>query len=341
MQNTIRKLALILALGFSLDSQNASSQLSKGIKLSASAEKTKKSAVVVLFEKKAYNEIISQWGGQALELNREDKFLLAQSYYYQNNHKQALRIYELMLQSNPNDAPAWRKMAAIYKLDSKYSLAISALKKAIEINPNYEPAYLELAETVLAYKPKSWYEVRMIYEDLVAKFGLKIIYQRAICDLAVKEGQHIVAQEACAVAIKLKPDDTEVLLAQVQLLKDLQQIDKAHEIYSSLVIKYPKDFKVQLASAEFFKAQGKKLLAIESYEKAIQLKPDQADLLLELAPLACEMQKWQLCLDKYEAICQKNKKIRSELRVRIKELNDIGATDFVAKFEKLLKDCTP
>lgn len=338
MHNSIRKLALIVCLVFGPGLLAQEKVLNPQTQQDSTL---KKSEIVSLFEKKQYEAIILKWGGQALQLKREEQFLLAQSYFYQKNNKQAIRIYELMLQTNPKDAPAWRKIASLYKEEAKFSEAISALKKAIEINPNYEPAYLELAQSILGYKTKSWYEVRMIYEDLVAKFGLKIEYQREICDLAVKEGQHVAAEEACTKAIKLKADDTKVLLAQGQLLRDLQKTEQANSFYTNLSVKFDKDFNVQLVCGDYFKAQGKKILAIECYQKANHLQPDYPGLDLHLARLGCEMQNWDLCDEKYRSVCKTNKKIRSEVRVRIKELKDLGATDFINKFEETLKSCMP
>lgn len=137
------------------------------------------------------------------EERRLAKLGLAQTYIWVNNHKEALKIYQELLNINPNDADARKGMVQVYLDYARYdagqgnrAMAIEWFKKAIEIDPAQKPVLLkELAdqlyynsqvdEAIALYKeilctqPTGEYE-RSVYLNLAQAYTNKFQYEEAL-----------------------------------------------------------------------------------------------------------------------------------------------------------------
>jgi len=292
-----------------------------------------------LYQAKKFQSIVQEYGLKVLELERGDQYLLAQSYINSGNKKMAIRVYQIMIEKNPKDAPAYRKLAEVFQMEKKYKEAIEQLKKAIDANPNYEQAYVQLAKTILEYKPRNRLEARNIYEDLVKKFGNKTEYLQNICDLASKEGQHEVAEKACAQTLESSPNNPVALIAIGHLIRDKMEFEKADIYFNKLLLEHGSDPKIATASGDYFRERKQFLKAFEAYEKSIQSEEASYEMVLKARDLACEIHLIDECYLLFIRSCKLRKSIKLEIRKLLAERKSEIDQDWVKKFSNLIKEC--
>jgi tetratricopeptide (TPR) repeat protein len=292
-----------------------------------------------LYQKKMFRTIVQRYGTKLIELERADQFLLAQAYMNLGNSKMSLRVFEIMIEKNPKDSPAYRKIAEIHRKEKKYREAIQSLKKAIELTPKYEQAYYELAQTILEFKPKNRMEVRMVYEDMVTQFGNKIEYQKHICDLAVKEGQHLVAEKSCKIALQLSPHEPLAVIGMGQILKDKLEYEKADAYFTKTMNEKGDDPLIAQACGDYFRERKQLTKALEAYEKAIASEGVTHPLLLSGATVACEVQQLEKCFQFYEKACSLSVKTRVDLRRSMTFVSVSQDPLWIEKFENLIASC--
>jgi tetratricopeptide (TPR) repeat protein len=75
---------------------------------------------------------------------------LADIYLRSEDHTNAVKQLEAIIKENPSDAQATFFLGAIAYQDRKYPEAVDFLRKAILLNPEFEPAYYDLAGAQIA-----------------------------------------------------------------------------------------------------------------------------------------------------------------------------------------------
>ena len=295
--------------------------------------------VTEFYQGQQFSQLVEKYGDKVKELSRQERHLLAQAYVQLNNIKQAIRVYENLVEGDVKDAPSYRQLAHLYKKENKVTQVIAYLKKAILANAKYEIAYKELADYILEHKPKNLLEVRMIYEDMVEVFGLKIDYQQHICDLAVQEGQHKRAQIECDKALKLDAHNITVNLAMAYLKRDLQEFQESDKMFSALAQKFPEDSRVQRSCGEYFIERKLYSKALPCLEKASTLQPEQWKTLLLTAQAAWEIQNLAVSVSWFEKACALDPKTRFEIKKILQQMPATALIEWRQKFEALVTNC--
>jgi tetratricopeptide (TPR) repeat protein len=293
-----------------------------------------------LYQTRQFQSIVREYGAKVLELQRPEQYLLAQSYLNLGNKKMAIRIFEIMIEKHPKDGPAYRKLAEIYRQDKKYKQSIEQLNLAIKMNPHYEAAYLDLAQTILEFKPRNRFESRAIFEEMVEKFGKKPEYMEKICDLASKEGQHQIAEKACSQSLELTPNNSTALIAMGHLIRDKMEYQKADEYFTKLLLEHGRDPNIAVACGDYFKERNQTLKAFEAYEKGVtenEFSPYEN--IIKAAQLACELQLHEKCYLMFKKACGLSKNAKVELRRAMKFLSSLKDQTVTGKFEKLNLEC--
>jgi tetratricopeptide (TPR) repeat protein len=246
-----------------------------------------------------------------------------------------------MLEQHPKDAPARRKLAEIYRKQKKYDQAIKQLKLAIEINPNYEPAYIDLADSILEVRPRNRLEARLIYEDMLKRFGKKVEYLSRICDLAAKEGQHKTAEMACKQTLQMSPSDPIALITLGHLIRDQAEFQKADEYFTKLLQEHSNDPQVAAACGDYFKERRLLSKAFEAFEKATESDQSSYEHFIKAGALACEMSISDKCYYFFEKSCAFSKDPRPEIRKSLNLIKSTISPEARNKFDQLILKCKP
>jgi tetratricopeptide (TPR) repeat protein len=152
----------------------------------------------------------------------------------QENHTQAIRYFQKMIEANPNDAEGYYYLGLSHDDRQNNTLSMLCFKRAIEINPNHQKAWLKLADKLQMNK-----DIYLQYLQKIVSIG--------VCDEAVDSMLAIYGEQ--------KNDD------------------KVIECYQKLVEWHPKDIQILDRLAREYRRQNNPDEVINCYRKILKLKP--------------------------------------------------------------------
>ncbi len=164
----------------------------------------------------------------------------------EGNYQQAVQTLQEVIAKDPQCAPAYNNLGAIYYICQDYQLAASAYQTAIDIKPDFLDAYYNLA---LAQSKSHLYEEAMItYRALLAL-----------------NPQHAGAQFQVAILFIQRRDYASAEKILVKLSED-----------------YPNHFESIANLALCYLQRGRLDLAANSYYRALEVMPNDRDILYNL-----------------------------------------------------------
>ncbi len=109
------------------------------------------------------------------QLIREDlaPVVLYMGYLYMMNGEpeRAVETYERYLKGEPGNFQLWARYAQALESMGEYRKVVEALGKVIQLNPDYEPAYMSLVDFIVSYFPstKNILAVKQQLEEFLAR----------------------------------------------------------------------------------------------------------------------------------------------------------------------------
>jgi tetratricopeptide (TPR) repeat protein len=194
----------------------------------------------------------------------------------ENMVKKAIEQYEKITQGDPKDLESWLMLGRLDKIAQKSTEAITAYKKALELDADSEDAmtglamvYTDLGDTKAA-------------SELLRKVADKNPNPRSLTNLASVYEQlkdYSLAAEMLRRALEQQPGNADLkhALAQDLLLSD--QTADALKIFRELVEEDPKDVQSWLRISQIHRQQKDFAKARAAAEKAKELEPNNLEIL--------------------------------------------------------------
>jgi len=189
--------------------------------------------------------------------------------------KKAIEQYEKITQGDPKDAESWLMLGRLDKIAQNSTGAITAYKKALELEPDNDDAMTGLA---MVYTDLGDSKAA---SDLLRKVAEKNPTPRSLTNLAgvyeqMKDYQ--LAAETLRRALEQQPGNSDLkhALAQDLLLSD--QTDDALKIYEELVGDDPKDAQSWLRISQVYRQKRNFAKAREASEKAKAIDPSNLEI---------------------------------------------------------------
>lgn len=188
---------------------------------------------------------------------------------------------EKAVELDPKNALVWRALAAFYT-DSvrEPEKAEAAIRKALEINPRWAEARLELARIlewrglpVMAEKERA-----KVIEDAVETASLEIA-ARAKADRLEREGKGDEAMKALEVVSRLDGADGDVARRTAEILAGAAKRDAALAALDRAITLNPYDAAAWQRKAEFHEGAGDLLAAEKDLKTALSIAPEDENLL--------------------------------------------------------------
>ncbi|HWY10865.1 MAG TPA: tetratricopeptide repeat protein [Bacteroidia bacterium] len=196
---------------------------------------------------------------------------LADVYFASNKTRYAKETLEATVKHFPDNSEALLKLGELYFLVRQYENAITYINKALKIDENIAEAYYlkgsvfkEMGDTAKAISSmQTAIEQDTKFFDAFLDIG--ILYASR---------KNPLAFEYYANALKLRPNDNNVLYAKAKLLQDLNKIDESIALYQQ-ILKADKDNANVLYNLGAISLDKKKdpNTAIDYFSKAIAADP--------------------------------------------------------------------
>lgn len=261
--------------------------------------------------------------------------------YQRGSYPEMLTFMQQVLSNDPAAVDAAYFIGEAYRLEQKYSLAIQAYNKAIQIDPNFAPIYLGIARATLASDPTAdvtdqldkaieldpnlaeAYLERAAFlidrdkaesamEDVNKAFSLlpdsPLVYMlRAQVYVALGQPDKALADAKKANDLDMTLLDSYLVLAQAyQAVGRMTDSVKSLEVYLRYVTDDPRPY-LMLANA--YIAAGQNDLALQTVNKVFKLDRWNYKAYLLRANLYTSQKDYKKALDDYETILDMNPKI--------------------------------
>jgi tetratricopeptide (TPR) repeat protein len=175
-------------------------------------------------------------------------------------YEDSVELHKVIIEKDPYNYQAWYNLGHGYNCTWEYEKAIEALEYSFIINPEFESAYLDCADTCLQIKE---YEKALdIYIEANNRFGPNDELMVNIAHCYIYLNRIGIAKQWLLKAIKLDAYNDEALF----LLGECYSIDK---VWYNAINAYHKAIRIENRREEYYLGLAKAYVAVEDYKKAI------------------------------------------------------------------------
>jgi tetratricopeptide (TPR) repeat protein len=205
---------------------------------------------------------------------------LGRAYLEQGKAGEAVACFRKIIESNKASAEAYSHLGSALYIQKKYDEAIKCFDKALSLDPNYLDARYGMGLSLMA--TNRFNEAIVCFNEVLRQNGdsAKVHYNLAV--VLGKQKRYDEAIEHLAKVLQLNPKYPE---AHNKIGFALQLAGRPDEAikYLNEGLKINKDQETYANLGSAYIKMGKYDLAIENLSKAIELKPDNIDVLNKLA----------------------------------------------------------
>lgn len=238
-------------------------------------------------------------------LKLPDLRLLMRSAEKNKNYDESLKAANLVLSQIENDEEALTFIGKFHsrRTSQKNSnqLAIEHFKRAIDSNPRYQPAYEALIqhyesrmleqEKLKQSKQKNYYELRILYQDMLQVFGDRPEHLTALCKVNSLDAQLDQAQEVCKKAIEKDKNSATAYVFLGKAYSQAEDVENARRYFSIAAEKFKSSDTAQVAWGEFLESQKDYIRAYKAFDLGTQANPKSADAWRGFARTALQLNK--------------------------------------------------
>ncbi|UOF00469.1 tetratricopeptide repeat protein [Bdellovibrio reynosensis] len=293
-----------------------------------------------LFKRKEYEKVTLLLWKHIDKIDRRGIILLTKAHEQRNEPAEMMRALNVELGKDDKDFEAYTLMAKAYAIQRKSKEAMENYKKAVELNPKYEPAYDGLIELYQKREPPNLYELRILFQDMIANIGPRPQYLRKLCEINTMDGTYDAAITTCkeAIAKDTKVADPFVYLGVSQRANGDDAI--ALQTLKKAALDFPKAEIAQYYYGRLLEEQKNYVDAMRFYKAGTEADSQAARSWLGLATSSFEIRKYELSLIAYKNACKYDKKNAVAFRKATSILRNAKNGQWIDKFESASDTCT-
>lgn len=273
-------------------------------------------------------------------IGRPGLIRLAKSHLASKEYGDAHRALNLLVSKNEKDYEAQSLKGEAFFGEKKKTEALEAFAAALAVKPNYEPAYLAMANHYENTQPPNLYELRVIYQDMVKNIGNRAQYLQKICEVNFLDAVYEATVSTCKTAILKNsqiPDAHVYLGAAYNYLGDIKQ---AGSVLKKTSLKFPQSELALYYYGNYLEEQKNFLDAYAVFEKAAKLDAKSARSWLGYAKTSFELKKYAEAYDAFKKSCLLDKKTAPAFRKAASVLRLSKNSEWSGKFEETSSTCT-
>lgn len=290
------------------------------------------------FSKKEYGKATDLLWKNISSLDRQGFVLLMRAHKEKGEWGEVIRAGNLALSKNGKDEEAMTYLGeAQFRRANKPSEAKETLKKVLEINPKYQPAYEILAQIY----EKNPYEQRLLYQDMVEIFGPKASFLSRLCALNTNDGENEQGEKYCqeAIAAAPKTPDNHVYLGIIA--KQKGETDKAKKLLKSAANRFSGSEFAQYEAANFLESDKAWIDSNKYYEKCVRADDKSDRCWVGVGNTAIQLRNYNLAVNAFIKACQiagrKNSPIVRRAVSTVRQRKDLEWSD---KLNRVAERCS-
>ena len=244
---------------------------------------------------------------KATQSKQDRLFLEAEKAKVIEDWDNAIKSYNDVLATDPNNANAYFQIAQVYSSQSKLPEAEKYASAAAKLDGGNK-WYLEMLAGIYMNEGKVK-EATETFKALVEKFPTNPDYYLNLGFLYSKAGQFESAIKVYEQFEKNFGIDENVIQEKKNLYLRLNKFNDALNEVHKLVDAFPGETEYMLMEADLFRANKMKDKAIDIYKKILVTEPDNAQALLALAELGMQTGNTQESTESIKKIFEKRNRI--------------------------------
>lgn len=235
------------------------------------------------------------------------RYNLAILYIAADESLKAIDELEGSIQLDPDYHPPYRLLARIYSSSTDpdhLARAEEILKKFIEIDPNDYDSHMLLS---LYYTDMGMYEEALSYLEKTSELKpqeTKPLYYKA--EIMREKGKTEEAEDIYRNILKLDPDNFNTLVTLAVINENLDRIKEAESYYVMLVENFPHIPLIYEEYGSFLYRTGRTQEAQDKFEKALNLDSSNKNLLLKLAVVYIENERYENAHQQLDSVLSKD-----------------------------------
>jgi tetratricopeptide (TPR) repeat protein len=293
-----------------------------------------------LFDKMQYDKVTTLIWKNIDKANRANLITLSKAHEKRNEAGEMIRAVNLILAKNESDFEAQTLLGNAYLLQKKPSLAMESYKRAVELNPKYEPAYSGLVTLYEKRDPPNYYELRILFQDMVQNIGSRPQYLLKLCEINTLDAIYEPAIEACKQAISKNPKAADGYVYLGKCYQATGQEALGLSTLKTVATKFPNSVMAQVSYAQVLESQKNFVEAAKYYQKATESNPNSAPAWLGLASASFELRKYDTSFVAFQKACKFDKKNAAAFRKAAALLKKYQESAWIKKFEAAADSCT-
>lgn len=270
-------------------------------------------------------------------LNEAELVLLTKAHYLNKDYFETMKAANLVLAKNEQNFEALTYLGLAQLRKKKDREAKDYFRRATEINPVYMPAINGLVE--IYEKGSNYYELRLIYQDLIKRAGEKPEYLTQLCDINTKDAIADQAQTYCRKAIQAAPNVPENYSNLGIVYKNIHDNAKARQQLQIAADKFPKSDINQLNYALFLEEQKNFIEAFKYYGRCVKINDSIEKCWVGYTSASYQIQKFAETLVGLKKACVFNKKHSFLGRKASSFARSVKQAEWAKKIDTLAEIC--
>ncbi|MCK6598912.1 MAG: tetratricopeptide repeat protein [Bdellovibrionaceae bacterium] len=320
-------------------SQNETQKIEdKKIKISQPETKTNFTiAMEDLFQKKQYNKMTKILWSKIDLLSLNELSLLMKGHFFNEEYSDSIKVANLILAKDEKNEEALTNIGNCKLKLKKDREAKEYFTKATEANPIYSPAINGLVE--IYEKNHNYYELRLIYLDLIHKLGERPEYLKKLCDINTKDAVNDSAIEFCNKSISSNPKQPESFVNLGLVYKNLKDSIKAKEQLKRAADKFPNSDEAQFQYALLSEEQKNFVEAYKYYKQCIQSNLKHEKCFVGLGSSSYQLLKFEDSYNALKKACSFNRKTSFVVRRAATQARNAKQNEWSKKLDHLADIC--
>jgi tetratricopeptide (TPR) repeat protein len=289
------------------------------------------------FRQNNFPKVIQLLSPQVEKLDRKELLLLAGAYSHEKNPTAAIKVYTAALSKNSKDVEV-KTLLGLDQLALKQEKeALQTLKEALEIDKKYLPAYQALISIYENRKNK--YELRLLYQDMIANIGERAEFVTKLCELTTMDGLYDLAFSYCERGMKLSPTEPANFVFFGIANSETGHPAQAKGYLKKASTTFPQSELAQYEYGKYLSDNKNFIAAYEVFKKAVAADSKATRSLLGLAQSSFEIQKYAESLTSFSSLCALDKTSLPYFRRATNSLRTLKSADWLKKFEQAVDSC--
>lgn len=272
------------------------------------------------------------------KIDRSGLILLVQAHEKRNEPDQMIKALNILTAKDPKDFEAFYLLGNAYFLKSKTRETVENYKTSIELNAKYEPPYLGLVKYY--EKRDNFYELRMLYQDMVEHIGKRPKYFSKLCEINLKDGTFEAAIAQCKEAQLKEPENADNFVNLGLSYRGTGDTEVALKSLKEAAAKFPKSEYAQYTYGKSLEEQKNYVDALAYYKAATSADEKSSRAWLGLAVSSFELQKFEPAWSAFKTACKLDRKVAPLFRKAATQLNGSKNLEWSKKFADSAEGCT-